>query len=445
MTMVAAVRNGMRTIRVGVTALLALVMLSACLGDEDSKEQGFAPLDLAESLPTAPVASPTSATESDAGGRGGVSGVLPPTSAKTLSPAQLVQMRPNEIGVIPVLMYHAFVSGPTDDEWTRTIDSLRGDLQWLHDNDFHVISVRDLIDNTISAPPGKHPVVLTFDDASARQFQFEQDASGKLVPTADSAVGVMEAFFAEHPDFGHTAFFALLPYNCFSLPDSPFNTIEYCEEKLTWLAENGYEIGNHTWGHQNLAQANAEEVAFQIGATMDFIDERVSGPANMSRVLVLPFGEKPNPEVDWWAWSAVYEGVPWHGKVVQLEAVMNVTGGPMASPGGTSWKPSAITRINTQPSYLDSWLADFASGAITLYTSDGNPQTVVVPNDLPADLASEFDPDALAAQGKTALTYDPASGEVVVAVAAHDAPDRAASPLGDAGAAHHRNRHPLAA
>jgi len=424
----------MRAIRVSVTALLTLVLLSACLGEDDRKEQGFTPLDLAEAPPTAPPASPTSVPEDDLDGRGGVSGVIPPTSAETLSATQLVQMQPNELGVVPVLMYHAFITGPTDDEWTRSIGSLRDDLQWLYDHDFYVITVRELIDNAISAPPGKHPIVLTFDDASARQFQFEQNAAGELVPTADSAVGVMEAFFAEHPDFGHTAFFALLPFNCFSFPDTPFNTIESCDEKLTWLAENGYEIGNHTWGHQNLAQADAEEVASQIGKTMDFIDERVKGPGNLSRVLVLPFGEKPNPEVDWWAWSAVYEGVPWKGEIVTLDAVVNVTGGPMDSPASASWEPYAITRINTEPSYLGSWFEEFANGGLTLYTSDGNPQTVVVPNDLPDALAEEFDPKALAAQGKTALTYDPGTGEVMDVT-------NAAAPVVDGAAAYHRHRY----
>ncbi|MGN6483043.1 MAG: polysaccharide deacetylase family protein [Thermomicrobiales bacterium] len=430
----------MRSLRIGATALLALVLLAGCLDQDDRKGQGFTPLDLAQIPPTAPP--PPEADSTPMAGVGGISGVLPPTAARTLNASQLVTLQPNELGTVPVLMYHAFVTEPTTDEWTRTINSFRDDLQWLYDHDFHIVPMRDLLEDRISAPPGKHPVVLTFDDASARQFQFEQDAHGALVPTGDSAVGVMEAFFAEHPDFGHTAFFALLPYNCFSY-DAEFNTIDYCEQKLTWLAENGYEIGNHTWGHENLALANAAEVTAQIGQTMDFIDERVSGDANLSRVLVLPFGEMPDPTVDWWAWSAVYEGFTWNGEKIELDAVVNVAGGPMTSPASAVWNPLAVTRFNTEPQELAAWFDGFASGDVILYTSDGNPDTVVVPDDLPADLAEEFDPDALAAQGKTALTYDPASG--VVVVAAHDAPAHAAAPLGDTGAAYHRNRLPLAA
>ncbi|MGC4192843.1 MAG: polysaccharide deacetylase family protein [Thermomicrobiales bacterium] len=432
--MLSTFRHGVQSLRVGVTALLALVLLAGCIGQEESEGQGFTPLDLAQvptGTPPTPVGTPANT------GVGGVTGVLPPTSAKTLDAAQLVTLQPNELGVVPVLMYHAFVTNPTDDEWTRTLGDFQNDLQWLYDNDYYIVTMRELLDNAISAPPGKHPVVLTFDDASARQFQFEKNAKGDLVPTADSAVGVMEAFFAKHPDFGHTSFFALLPFNCFSFEDVEYNTIDYCEEKLTWLADHGYEIGNHTWGHQDLSQANADEVISQIGQTMDFIDERVEGPANMSRVLVLPYGAIPDPEVDWWAWSAVYEGFVWNDEVIELEGVVNVTGGVMTSPASTEWNPLAISRFNTEPSQIDYWFGALVDGTLTPYTSDGNPQTVVVPSDEHDLLAEEFDPDMLELAGKTALIYDPKSGDLGVV---HQSSDSVAQTRADGFTAWHRNR-----
>lgn len=404
----------MQGLRVGATVLLTLIMLSACIGQDERKQQGFTPLDLAEVPPT-----DVATAEPTPEGKGGTTGLIPPTSQRTLDAASLVTLQPNELGVVPVLMYHAFVTNPTDDEWTRTLDDFHSDLQWLYDNDFHIITMRSLIDNEISAPPGKHPVVLTFDDASARQFQFEKNSAGELVPSMNSAVGVLEAFFARHPDFGHTSFFALLPYNCFSFEDEEYNTIDFCEEKLTWLAENGYEIGNHTWGHQNLSIAGADKVTNQIGRTMDFIDERVSGPANMSKVLVLPYGAIPDPTVDWFAWSAVYEGFMWGGELIELDAVVNVTGGPMVSPASTEWDALSISRFNTEPALIDYWFDQFATGSVIPYTSDGNPETVVVPNDETTLMATELDPASLAASGKTVLTYDRASGSVI---AAHETP-----------------------
>ena len=434
--MVSRFRHWMMALRVGAVALLALVALSGCIGQEKGKDQGFTSLDLAQ-IPTV-TPTPAEQAATPAAGLGGVSGVIPPTAAKTLAAAQLVTLKPNEVGVIPVLMYHAFISGQPTDEWTRNLDDFRSDLQFLYDNDFYVITMRELLDDAIAAPPGKHPVVLTFDDSSARQFQFEKNAKGELVPTADSAVGVMEAFFAKHPDFGHTAFFALLPFNCFSFDDVEYNTHDYCDQKLTWLDDHGYEIGNHTWGHQDLSVVHADEVASQIGQTMDFIDQRVKGPGNMSKVLVLPYGATPDPSVDWWAWSTIYEGFMWNGVEVKLDGVVNVNGGVTASPATTAWDPLSINRFNTEPDLIAYWFDEFTNGDLTLYTSDGNPQTVVVPDNLPTELAEEVDPDALAAQGKTALAYDPASGNVTAM--ASDVPTNAASARVEDVTARHRNR-----
>ncbi|MGB3330084.1 MAG: polysaccharide deacetylase family protein, partial [Thermomicrobiales bacterium] len=413
----------MRGVRIVATALLALVLLAGCIGQQDNKEQGFRALDLAQipSVTPNPTAMPVTPVPT---GQGGVTGVIPPTSGKTLAASQLVSVQPDELGVIPVFMYHAFTSKPTTDLWTRSFSDFEGDLQWLYDHDFYLITMRELLNDEISAPPGKHPVLLTFDDASAAQFQLEKNAKGEFVATADSAVGVMDAFTARHPDFGHGALFALLPYNCFS-SEEKYNTIDDCDMKLNWLSDHGYEIGNHTWGHQDLSVVHADEIASQIGQTMDFIDEHVKGPGNMSKVLVLPYGAVPDPNEDWWAWSTIYDGFNWNGKDVTLDAVVNVQGGVVASPSSTAWNPLQISRFNTEPDLINYWFNEFENGDLTLYTSDGNPQTVVVPKDLPDQLAADFDPDTLSAKGKTPLTYDRKSGDVAVA---HGSPEGAVSP-----------------
>jgi hypothetical protein len=394
-----------------MSALLVLVLLSGCLGQEKGMDhdQGFTALNLVQvpsvtTIPTSVAATPV------ATGRGGASEPEPPTSAQTLTAVQLVSLQPDELGVIPVLMYHALTSADsTDDLWTRTITDFRGDLQWLYDHNFSVISMREMLTDEISAPPGKHPVVLTFDDSSAGQFQFEKNEKGDLVPTPDSTVGVLEAFFAEHPDFGHSGLFALLPYNCFS-SDAEYNTIDYCDQKLTWLADHGYEIGNHTWGHQDLSVVGADEIASQIGRTMDFIDQRVTGPGNMSRVLVLPYGAMPDATTDPDAWNAINRGFQWNGQDVTLDAVVYVSGGVVPSPASSAWDPMVINRFNTEPDLIAYWFNEFENGDLTLYTSDGDPRTVVVPNDLPDALAEQFDPDALVESGKTVITYDPTTG-----------------------------------
>ena len=83
-------------------------------------------------------------------------------------------------------------------------------MQWLYDNNFHVVSVRDIVENTINAPAGKHPVALTFDDSTSGQFRYLIAADGSVTIDPDSGVGIMEAFYAQHPDFGRGGYFAVI-------------------------------------------------------------------------------------------------------------------------------------------------------------------------------------------------------------------------------------------
>jgi hypothetical protein len=133
-----------------------------------------------------------------------------------LSEEDRQRLQVNELGRIPILMYHAFTEDESKlDEWTVTPEIFRADLTWLWEHDFFVVSIRSMIHNELDVPPGKHPVVLTFDDASSGQFRLLKDATGAFSPDPVTAVGVMEAFYAAHPDFGRGGFFGVLPYNCF--------------------------------------------------------------------------------------------------------------------------------------------------------------------------------------------------------------------------------------
>jgi hypothetical protein len=319
---------------------------------------------------------------------------------------QLAMEGVNELGVVPVLMYHAFTSDPAlADMWTRHLDEFWNDLQWLYDHNFYVIPLRDLIENNIDVPLGKHPVVLTFDDASVGQFIFEQNAEGQLVPRRNSGVGILEAFFAEHPDFGRGGHFGIVPTNCFAFDDQvEFNTYDDCPAKLAYLEQNGYEVGNHTWWHHNLNTATPEEVRQQVGDAALFIDTHVSGPANMSRLLTLPFGEQPaegsQGDID------LHNGFQWEGEWIAVEGMLQVSGGPAYSPSSSWWDPMAITRFNTDQETLDYWFPAIEAGEVYLYTSDGNPDTVTIPDPLPEYLANEFDPDLIHGSGKALVTYE---------------------------------------
>ncbi len=397
---------------------LSLLLLAAC-GSADDPDPTVAPT--VQSV-TAPTEAPVVASPSPVATPQAYPAASPVVS--DIDPDVLYEKGVNELGVIPVVMYHAFLSGPTDDVWTRNLDDFRADLQYLYDNNYYVISVRDLIDNTIDVPLGKHPVVLTYDDASARQFQFMMNDQGELVPTPDSAVGVLEDFFAAHPDFGKGSHFGIVGNNCFGWPDDivEYNTgDEYCQLKLQWLSDHGYEVGNHTWTHENLNLQDGDGVAKQVGKNAQFIDERVQGPGNQSLILTLPFGEKPAPGTD--GASYLKNGVWYDGNDYVIEAIMLVAGGPMYSPSSTWFDPMEITRFNSDDQSHSLWFGAFERGEIPLYTSDGNPDTITIPDPLPKYLQNELDPAFIADQGKTLITYD-------VPVGDHSSPE-----TGDSGMA----------
>lgn len=335
------------------------------------------------------------------------------TPARALSADDLKTYQPNEIGVIPVMEYHVITTDPQkeSDQFVRTADHMREDLQFLYDHNFHVIPMRELVRNEITAPAGKHPVVLTFDDATASQFRWSKDADGTIALDPDTAIGILEEFFVGHPDFGRGGFFAVLPYNCFA-DDTPHNTMSDCTDKLKWMVENGYEIGLHTLEHQDLLDVTDDEFQRQIGENAIWVDERVSGPGNMSRVLVMPFGNYPDRDKHPAQRQMMREGFTYKDVHIKLEGALLVGANPTESPSSDTFDPIFIARIQAFKESLDLWFPQFEHGTVSLYTSDGNPNTISVPNEIPEDLAGQFNADRIAQDGKRLIRYDEKTGQV---------------------------------
>jgi peptidoglycan/xylan/chitin deacetylase (PgdA/CDA1 family) len=369
---------------------LLLPLLAACNG---SNSTGQVIAWREEPLPS--VAAPPTPTPTPASAAGGAN-----TIPVVLGADDLARIRPNELGRIPVLMYHGFTHNEAYlDEWTLTYATFQAQLQWLYEHDFYVTPLADLITNEISVPPGKRPVVLTFDDASPGQFRLLRDTTGTLAPDPESAVGVMEAFFAAHPDFGRGGLFAVVARNCFTYEEEQAT----CEERLAWLDDHGYEIANHTWWHENLHTVSDEMLKEQVGRTKIFIDERVRGDGNLSNVLVLPFGEWPRGpgQAD-----LLYDGFIYDGQEIVLAGIVEVHGGPVPSPSSGEWTRWSIGRFNTDPEQWAYWTGLIDSGELTLFTSDGNSATVAIPNQLPDDLVSHWDPEWASAYGMQVIRYD---------------------------------------
>lgn len=339
--------------------------------------------------------------------------IAQPATGGDMSASERAEFAPNELGVIPVLQYHLFTTDPAEaGQFTRTIEDFRSDLQWLYDHNFYVISMAEFVRDEISAPPGKHPVVLTFDDASAGQFRLIEMEDGNLLVDPDSAVGVMESFYLQYDDFGRGGFFALLQFNCFAGPPEP-DQLQYCQRKLDWLALNGYEIGHHTWGHQDLLDISDEEFQFQMGELWQWIDANVLEEGALPSVLVMPYGNYPDRDTRQSQRQMMREGIPYEGEIYLLEGALMVGAEPAPSPSSTTWDHIWIPRIQAFDEELDRWLPLMAEGGVILYTSDGDPETITVPDPLPGWLDGTLDPELIAAKGKTLIQYDPETGEPV--------------------------------
>lgn len=344
---------------------------------------------------------------------------------RDLTPEELLEYRPNELGGIPIFMYHNIVSDPTlEGHLYRTSEEFYNDLQWLYDNNFYLVGMNAVVRGYIDVPAGKHPVVLTFDDSSVMHLGFEigpdgqplRDESGDYIISPGSAVGIIERFAAEHPDFGKTAHFSTIPQFRFSWPE--FEQDEWYEVKVQWLLENGYEIGNHTSDHNDLTQMSNEDFARNIAEPYIWISDIVDpdDPGFAMGVLTLPFGAYP--EGGWTDLKFEYlaNGYVWDGHEIKVEGVLLVCCGPHPSPFNSDYSRLWIARIRGDDPDFARLQEEIEKGWITLYTSDGNPDTVTVPWPLPQHQWGKLNEEAVTSRGLTLVKYHPETGRIYAAI-----------------------------
>lgn len=300
---------------------------------------------------------------------------------------QPAMLPPNELGQVPILMYHQI--GPEPKQFVRTPDQLRADLQWLYEHDFHVISMQDYLTGQIDIPAGKRPVILTFDDSPASQFRLFPLANGQLAIDPNSAVGILEAFYAAHPDFGRGGHFGVNGDDLFDwapVADESFQT-QYAGMKLRWLIEKGYEIGNHTLDHANLSKLTDDEIKLQLAATNDIVLEMA--PTATMNVITLPYGMYPPDGND-----TLLRGFEYEGRIYAWDAALLVGANPAASPFSSEFSPYETPRIQAFDDSLMAWFQTFEDSPDLLYVSDGDPNTVTVPDrtELDPSLVGTLDP-----------------------------------------------------
>lgn len=253
----------------------------------------------------------------------------------------------NRMGRIPILEYHV-VGDSTRGQFIISREKFRRDLQLLYDRGYRPITVAQLLDKDFrDVPAGMSPVVFTFDDASPEQFSYVE-RNGKLEIDPNTVVGMWLAFSRAHPDWKTRATFCLLPGAAAGhafFGDNPRwrgQRKEWRFLKLKWLAENGFELCNHTLWHAQLNKYADAFVEEQIARGAMAIDSAV--PGYRIRTFALPLGVWPRNRA--LAWEGSWTD-PKTGRTIRYsyETVLEVSGGPVRSPFDPQFDRRKLTRL----------------------------------------------------------------------------------------------------
>jgi hypothetical protein len=260
--------------------------------------------------------------------------------------------QPNENGRIPILEYHLITDH--DSRWGRSAEHFRHDLKLLYDRGYRPINVSQLIDKQFDIPAGTSPVVFTFDDASPGQFSYIEK-NGELEIDPNSAVGIWLAFNKEHPDWGKRATFCMLPgaaagHAFFGEKGIDGQKSAWRLKKVKFLADQGFELCNHTLWHANLAKYSDAVVQEQIARGVLAIDSAV--PGYKARTFALPLGIWPKDR------ALAMKG-SWHdpksGRDIHysFDAILEVSGPSAPSPYTAQFKPFSLPRLQMVDSELE--------------------------------------------------------------------------------------------
>ena len=262
-------------------------------------------------------------------------------------PAAAGNAAANLQGRIPVLEYHV-ISGDKNSLYTRTAASYRADMEEAYKRGFRPITIAQMLDKDFrDVPAGMSPVVFVFDDASDSQFRYLEN-NGALTIDPTSAVGIWLDFAKTHPGWKNRGTFCMLNggaagHNFFG--DGPKyggQKKAWRFQKVKWLADQGFELCDHTLWHMQLSKYPDAAVQEQIARNAMGIDSAV--PGYKIRTLALPYGLWPkNRPLAWQgSWTDPKTG---QAHSYKFEAVLEVAGGPALSPYDPKFNPKSINRI----------------------------------------------------------------------------------------------------
>lgn len=299
-----------------------------------------------------------------------------------LDKEKLASDKINELGAVPIMMYHGIINKPSSetgntggnvdkDGYNRTSEAFREDLEFYYQNNYRMIRLQDYIDGNINTEYGKSPIVLTFDDGNDNNLKVTGlDDKGNIIIDENSAVGILESFKKKYPDYNVTA--------TFFVNGTLFNQEEYDEKILKWLVENGYDVGNHTETHLDIKKSSAEKVQSEIGSVYDKLEEII--PNKYVKIIALPFGSPYSKEHSNYQYVLKSE---YNGKTYETEAALRVGWEAEVSPFNKDFDKTFLKRIRAYDNNgVDFDIKmNFDILEKKRYISDGNAKTIVTSSD----------------------------------------------------------------
>lgn len=298
----------------------------------------------------------------------------------------------NELGKIPIMMYHGIrektssstgtVGGNVDkDGYNRTPEAFREDLEFYYEKGYRMIRLEDYIKGKINTEYGKSPIVITFDDGNEDNIKVTGlDDNGNIIIDKNSAVGVLEEFKKKHPDVPVTA--------TFFVNGGIFNQPEYNEKILKWLIDNGYDVGNHTQTHLDIKKSSGDRVQKEIAYVYDELEKII--PGKYVKIIALPFGSpyvKTNENFKY-VLSTNYDG-----KTYDTEAALRVGWEPEVSPYDKDFDPTFLKRCRAYDNNGKEFDINmvFTNLENNRYVSDGNSDTIIAKSDKESSINNNYD------------------------------------------------------
>src|SRR6266699_2999633 len=267
---------------------------------------------------TGPIPTTQAATPGSVANTGGEASVSNTSGSSATTGSASTQSNPNrvpnEMGRIMVLEYHLITDHNGD--YARERGQFRKDLELLYSRGYRPVNMSDVLDRKLDIDP-------------------------------TSGIGIWLDFKKTHPDWNNKAVFCLLSgasagHNFFGDRGIQGQKSNWRFRKVKWLADNGFELCDHTLWHAQLNKYPDAFVQEQIARNALAIDSAVPGYKIRSRALPQGLWPKNRALASKGSWTN-----PKTGKTVTYNwpVVFEVAGGPMRSPYDPGFNPGATPRI----------------------------------------------------------------------------------------------------